>query len=127
MEITGKLIQILEPQKGNSAKGEWKKQDFIIETDEQYPKKVCIANWNDKVDLTNLKIGTELTLSINLESREFNGKWYTDVKVWRMDGTKSKSSPGIEMEGSAPMDAPPPQMNDMAWDGDDEEVGDLPF
>ena len=50
MEITGKLVKLVDAQTGTSARGEWKKQQFIIETEDQYPKKICIQNWNDKVD-----------------------------------------------------------------------------
>jgi hypothetical protein len=73
LEITGKIVQIDEPVTGQSSRGEWKKQQFIIETEEQYPKKICFINWNDKVGLSNLKPGAKVTVAFNVESREFNG------------------------------------------------------
>lgn len=70
---------------GTSARGNWKKQEFVIETAEQYPKKICLSVWGDKVDsLKQFKPGANVTASINLESREFNGRWYTDVRAWRL-------------------------------------------
>lgn len=84
MELTGRIIQILPESSGNSARGNWSRQDFIIETQEQFPRKVCVSNWNNKVDLNAMGVGTVVTASINIESREYNGKWYTDVRVWRM-------------------------------------------
>ena len=48
--IEGRLIQVLTAQEGQSTRGAWKKQDFVIETSEQYPKKVCISCWNEKTD-----------------------------------------------------------------------------
>ena len=84
--IEGKLIQVLAAQEGQSTRGAWKKQDFIIETAEQYPKKVCISCWNEKTqDLSKFQINDSLKVSINIESREYNSKWYTDVKAWRIE------------------------------------------
>jgi len=87
MEIKGKLIQKLELVSGNSSNGEWKKQQYIIETDGQYPKKVCLMLWNDSVSLLDkYNIGDEIISHINIESREYNDRWYTDVKAWKIEG-----------------------------------------
>lgn len=120
LEITGKIVQIDEPVKGQSAKGEWKKQQFILETDDQYPKKICFINWNDKVGLSNIKPGTKVTVSFNAESREYNGRWYTDLKVWKMD---------VETGGSNDIPPPPPMNVDDVPPPNYEELdeGDLPF
>lgn len=118
MEITGKIIQILEPSSGTSARGEWKRQDFIIETQEQYPKKVCISNWNNKVDIDGTGVGSDVKVSINIESREFNGKWYTDVRAWRME-LAGQAQPQAE-NAPAPNDVPPPPSEEISED-------DLPF
>ncbi len=120
MEISGKIIQILPATSGTSARGEWKRQDFIIETQDQYPKKVCISNWNNKVDIDTLPQNAVITASINIESREFNGKWYTDVRVWKLS-TEAAS-------GSAPVnrDAPPPPM-EAPPETENEAEDDLPF
>jgi len=85
MEITGKIIKILEPQKGKSSKGEWKNQNFIIETFEKFPKKVCLTCWNNKVDISKIKTGTIIKANIQLFSREFNHKWFTDAAVWKLE------------------------------------------
>lgn len=97
MEITGKIVQILPASGGQSAKGPWKRQDFIIETIEQFPKKVCLSNWNDKVELNQQGIGIQVKASVNIESREFNGKWYTDIRVWKMEklGATTQTSDGF--------------------------------
>ncbi len=75
-------------QTGQGKNGEWRKQDFVIETQAQYPKKVCISVWGDKIDQSSLKEGQDVTVSFDVESREFNGKWYTDVKAWKIEGSK---------------------------------------
>ena len=85
MEITGKIIQLLETKTGTSSKGEWSKQEFIIETEGKYPKKICIANWNGKADLNGVGVGANVKVGINIESRDYNGKWYTDVTIWKFE------------------------------------------
>ncbi|MDR1113409.1 MAG: DUF3127 domain-containing protein [Bacteroidales bacterium] len=101
LEITGKLIQKMDLQQGTSRTGNlWQKQEFVIETMEQYPKKICANLWGENVKiLDSLNIGSVVTVSFSLESREFNGKWYTDVRAWR-----------IEVPGTSPVQpAPVPQ------------------
>lgn len=114
-EISGKIIQVLEPQSGEGRNGTWKKQEYIFETSGEYPRKICIANWNDKVSPDMLKIGEQLTVSVNVESREYNGRWYTDVKMWR-----------AEKPAGAPADTPPP-FTDADAPPPPEEPDDLPF
>jgi hypothetical protein len=97
MQLTAKLIQLLPLQTGTGKNGEWKKQDIIVETDSQYPKKICISIWGDKINLEQLQIGNIFNIDFDIESREYNGKWYTDVKAWKLglSGTKSDSSLGL--------------------------------
>lgn len=87
MEIQGKVIQILPIQSGIGKQSgkEWKKQDFILETVEQFPKKICIEHWNDAVDRTALQVGEDITVQFDIESQEFQGRWYTKLKAWRID------------------------------------------
>lgn len=84
MEIRGKVIECLPLKSGQSAKGEWQKQEYILETANEYPKKICFMAWGDKIDQFGIKQGETITASIDLESREYNGRWYTDVKAWRI-------------------------------------------
>jgi len=94
MNITAKLTQLLPLQTGMSKNGQWRKQDIIVETDSQYPKKICISIWGDKIDEKQLIIGNILDISFDLESREFNNKWYTDIKAWKIE-TVIKNVPEI--------------------------------
>ncbi len=84
MEITGKIIEILPEKAGQSANGEWRKQEYILETETSYPKKICFVVWGDKIEQFNLKKGESVEVSVDLESREYNGRWYTDVKAWKV-------------------------------------------
>lgn len=88
LEITGKVIAVLPEQSGTSAGGKsWTKQDFVIETEDQYPKKIACTAFGEKVVpiASKLTIGQEITVHINIESREFNEKWFTNVSAWRID------------------------------------------
>jgi hypothetical protein len=94
LEITGKLIQVLPEQTGAGKNGNWVKQDFIIETAaEQYPKKICFSAWGDKMQiLKTLNAGTQVNVAFDIESREFNGKWYTNLKAWKIAPAGSAAS-----------------------------------
>ena len=84
LEIKGKIIELLPLKSGQSANGEWRKQEYILETDSQYPKKICFMVWGEKIDQFNINQDDEVEVSVDLESREYNGRWYTDVKAWRV-------------------------------------------
>lgn len=85
MQLTAKLVQLLPLQKGESKNGPWSKQDIIVETDGTYPKKVCISIWGDKINTAQLQEGATLDIQFEVESREYNSKWYTDCKAWKID------------------------------------------
>ena len=83
MKITGTVTQVLPVESGTSKAGkEWSKQNFVLETPGEYPKKVCIAVWN--TELTPAQ-GEIVTAYIEIESREFKERWYTDVKAWKVE------------------------------------------
>lgn len=100
MEITGRLLQVLPVQSGQGKNGTWQKQEFVIETNEQYPKKICFTVWGEKInDLKNLTPGNIVKVQFGIESREYNGRWYTDAKAYRIES--------IMAQGNLPDDAPP--------------------
>jgi hypothetical protein len=92
MQLNAKLVQLLPLQTGTGKNGQWKKQDIIVETDGQYPKKVCISIWGDKINESLLKIGNQLKIDFDVESREYNSRWYTDVKAWKIEAAEGSSS-----------------------------------
>ena len=87
MELSGKIIRLLPEISGESARGPWRKQEYILETNAQYPKQVCFMAWSDKIDEFAIKEGENLVVSVDIESREYNGRWYTDVKAWKIART----------------------------------------
>ena len=98
MEITGKIIAVLPEQGGVSKNGnEWKKQEYVLETHDQYPKKVCFQLFGaDRIAQAAIQPGEELTVSFDIESREYMGKWYTNINAWK-----------VERPAAAPMNAAP--------------------
>lgn len=98
MEIAGKIIRLLPLQSGTGKNGIWKKQEFILETAAQVPRKICFSLWGDKIDQFNLKEGEDAEVSFDLESREFNGRWYTEAKGWKVVKKGTGSAPPPESE-----------------------------
>ncbi len=84
MDITGKIIKILPLQSGQGKNGEWRKQEFVIQTEGPYPKNVCFTLWNSKIDQNTFNENQKVKVSFDPESREFNGKYYTDLVAWRV-------------------------------------------
>ena len=110
MEHTGKIIAVLPEKSGTSSRGPWRKQEYVIEIPGDYPKQVCFMVWGDKIDQFNVAEGESLTVHFDLESREYNGRWYTDVKAWRIERPDAQ---GDSPEAPPPPDdAPPPDFDD---------------
>ena len=94
MEIIGKVVRLGNLTEGTSARGPWRKQELIIETEEQYPRTVCLICWTNQIDeIQRFAPGQTIKAQIDLSSREFNGKWYTDVRVWRFDPVGATATP----------------------------------
>lgn len=115
MEITGKVVQTLPVQTGMGKSGEWKKSSFIIETQEKFPKKVCFVVWKDLVDQAQrLTEGQEVNVSFDVESREYQGKWFTDAKAWKISagGAGSPRPTSSSRPEAPPMNEAPPMGTD---------------
>ena len=127
MEIIGRFSKLLPLESGTSARGEWKKQGFVIETEEQYPRKVHITLWGEKVqEIAGIQQGELLTVSVNVESREFNERWYTDVRAWRIQrGAVAPTQSAAGTHSGTPL-PPPPQDEDYGA-SNEQSFDDLPF
>lgn len=120
MDISGKLIQKLPAQTGAGKNGPWKKSDFVIETSDKYPKKVCISAWNELSDqVEKINVGSDLNVSFDVSSREYNGKWYTDVKAWKV--TTQNAAPAESYSSGGSSDSAPPDFPSI------DSSDDLPF
>jgi hypothetical protein len=81
--IEGQITTILPENRGMGQKGEWVSQDFVLKTEDNYPKNICFTIFGaDKIKEANIRIGDVVSIGVNLESREFNGRWYTSIKAW---------------------------------------------
>ena len=137
LELEGRIIRKLNVQTGVSARGNWSKQEFIVEYQEgSFPTQACFNVWGeDKVkDMERFQIGDQVKVSLNTNSREYNGRWYTDLRAWRIEASSGQAQAGYPaqqppVQGAAPagapaQQAPMPPAADMPDTGDDD---DLPF
>ena len=86
MEVTGKIIVALPEVGGQSQKGNaWKKREYVLETQETYPRKVFFNFFGDRVDQFPLQVGQMVKISFDIDSREYNGRWYTSIRGWRAE------------------------------------------
>jgi hypothetical protein len=85
MKLKATIIQILPAVSGESPNGKWTRQEIIVETQANFPKKVCLTLWGDKLDRSKVTTGRLLEFSIDPESRENKGRWYTTLKVWKIE------------------------------------------
>ena len=141
LELEGRIAQKMNVQSGTTARGAWSKQEFIFEYQEgNYPTKVVMHVWgDDKVkELDKYQVGDQVKVSVKISSREYNGRWYTDVRAWRIEPAGAQQSAPAGGYGApaggysvpagnqaAPMpSAPLPTADDMSSPLDDN---DLPF
>ena len=121
MELEGRIVRKLNVQTGTSARGAWAKQEFIFEYKEgNFPAQVCMNVWGEEKvkELDRLQVGDQVRVSFNLSSREYNGRWYTDVRAWRIEpAVQAAPAPA-----PAPVDIPGPDAYTAPLDEDD-----LPF
>lgn len=121
--IEGEIIAILPETKGVSAKGEWISQDFVLKTEENYPKSICFSVFGaSKIKEANIRIGDVVSIGVNLESREFNGRWYTSIKAWSV---KKKSEARQQQSTPTPPPSSKPKQNYASTSQDDTDA--LPF
>ena len=131
LDLEGRIARKFSVQTGNSARGSWSKQEFVFEYQEgNFPTQVCMNVWGeDKVrELDKYQVGDKVKVSFNLSSREYNGRWYTDVRAWRLEpaGAQPQQSqqpqPPVQYPPQMPS-APAPSIDDLPADGEE----DLPF
>ena len=140
LELEGTLRQKLGVQSGTSARGQWAKQEFILEfPDGNFTAQACFTAWGqDKVaELDKYQVGDRIKVSFNLKAREYNGRWYNDLQIWRLapagQASAAPSAPAQPAYPQAPVSvpqppafeaAPAPTLDDMP--GEDSS-DDLPF
>ena len=134
MEIVGKIIQVLPEQGGTSKSGNpWRSQSYVLETQEQYPRKVCFELFGEERIKSNpCKIDDIVTVSFDIESREFNGRWYTSIRAWRVQqgavaSAAAATTTTAPVQPAAAPAAAAPAANTATFDGAADDNSDLPF
>lgn len=120
--IEGQITAILPENRGMGQKGEWVSQDFVLKTDDNYPKNICFTILGaDKIKEANIRIGDVVSIGVNIESREFNGRWYTSIKAWSI----KKKSEAKQQSAPTPPPSSKPKQNYASTSQDDTDA--LPF
>lgn len=129
MEIEGTITQYLGRQSGVSKAGnEWKKDEYVLETPGTYPRKVKFTIFGDRCENMKCELGKSYVLTCDVESREFNGRWYTDVNVLsvrELDSSMGGAAPVQQPAQSAA--APAPQAPNPFGAPAEDSSDDLPF
>ncbi|MGB3619683.1 MAG: DUF3127 domain-containing protein [Catalinimonas sp.] len=125
LDITGKVIKVLDEVSGQGRNGTWVKREFVVETPGQYPKSVCFTCWGDRANtVSQLQPGDEVTVSFDPESREYNDRWFTDLKAWRIEKGAGEPPAGGGRPAPAASTASYPEVQNAEGDGGGD---DLPF
>ena len=121
MEFEGVVYKILPATKGTSARGEWQRQDVVFEIPSEFSRKICVTFFNKPTEADSLVEGQTYVVSVNVESREYNGKWYTDVRAWRVQP--------VGAAGAAPATNMPPFVEEPqpSYAAGAGVVDDMPF
>ncbi len=130
MEFEGSVIQLLPQVKGVSARGEWVKQEVIFEQTGEFGRKLCVSFWGDKAqDVAALKPGDKVKVAANVESREYNGRWYTEVRAWKIEkDNPASASQSPDYGWGAPASPPAGDMPPVSPEEPvKDEFDDLPF
>lgn len=103
MEISGTIISVLPVVTGQRTNGdEWKKQTYVLKTDDDYPKHICFDVWGDKIDDFQIEKNDFLVAYINIESKEYNGKWFTNIKAWKVIKKEEKKPQPVQLDDKIP-------------------------
>ena len=120
MDITGRIIAVLPERSGTSSRtgSEWKVASYVLETQEQYPKKMCFEVFgSDRIQNFNIQVGEMMTVSFDIDAHEYNGRWFNSIRAFRVDRNVQTAAPGAApMPDVAPAPAyggpavPPPSV-----------------
>ena len=131
MEFTGKIIAVLPPRGGISKSGnEWKVQEYVIEDHGQYPRKMCFDVFGaEKIEQFHIQEGEELTVSFDVDAREYQGRWYNSIRAWKVDRVAAQTAhpqptSAAQPAAPAPAPAPAPAVPDFS---NSNATDDLPF
>lgn len=127
MELTGKIIAVMEARGGVSARtgNSWKTQEYVLEVPGQYPKR-CVFNvfGEDRINQFNIQNGEELTIQFDIDAREYNGRWYNDIRAYNVIRGEQQPVAGQPVAAPSAATSPFPPAQEPAGEGSSD---DLPF
>lgn len=133
MELQGKVIAVLPEKSGTSARGEWKVQEYVVETHDAYPKKMVFSVFGaDRISRFNIQIGQEVTVSFDIDAHEYQGRWFNSIRAFdvrQVDPASVGMQPGVvpgAAFGPAPAQPAAPAAQ-PAPAATEDKVDDLPF
>ena len=106
MELSGKVIAVLPQRSGQSKSSgnNWMSQDYVIETHEQYPRRMCFNVYGeDKIKQFNIQLGEEITVSFDINAREWQGRWFNDLRAWKIERTTAEQQAVPAVSEAAPV------------------------
>ena len=128
LKIRGKIAAKFDLQSGTSKAGNaWQKQEYLIETLDAYPKKIKFDFFGDRVNQFPLEVGDLVDLSFDIESREFNGRWYTDIRGWNAIKVEENAAAPAQPIAAAPAPGPAPAPAAPFESAAQQPEDDLPF
>lgn len=104
----GRIIAKLPSITGQTASGkDWSKKDMVFETEGNYPKKICVTFFGEKEgQLTNLNEGDLVDVTFSVESREYNGKYFSNINAISCDAVVSGDSGNKSFTANQAANAP---------------------
>lgn len=134
MELQGKIIAALEPRTGESQRGPWKVQSFVLETHDAYPRKMVFDVFGeDRLNRFNIQVGQEVSVSFDIDAHEYQGRWFNSVRAFDVRQVPA-GAPAANPFAPAPTApnagndaAPSPQANAPQAGVEDNSEDDLPF
>lgn len=106
MELQGKIIAAMPERSGVSARGEWKSQDFVIETHDQYPRKMIFTVFGaDRLQRFGIQVGQEVLVAFDIDAHEWNGRWFNDIRAFDVRPATA-TMPGYGQPEGVPQGAP---------------------
>lgn len=132
MELSGKIIAVLPAREGVSRSGNpWKTQEYVLETHDQFPRKMCFNLFGaDKIDQFNIQLGEELTVSFDIDCRQWQDRWFNDIRAWKVERVGAQASaPQPVGDGAVPFppaSSAPASSAPVDFTAGDEK-DDLPF
>lgn len=123
MEIIGKIVHLLPLITGQGRNGEWRKQEFVIDITNEggFSKKACFSLWGEKIDQAGLILNENVKVHFDIESREYNSRWFTEARAWRVEKQPQTTNDPVQAQ------SPQIPTEPMASFNESPVSDDLPF